>query len=119
MTNCDINVNEVTSNTFGLNLSFELLTQVPSKIIFDYESEQQANAKYNEIRYLKFDNVNVPCNKDYEYIELKLKKDNDILTYYCPCVKDLDNFILNGEFKNNDLKINLHHSSLPYAPKEN
>lgn len=102
LTNTSINISEVSASTFSLNLSFELLMQLPSKILFNYQSEQQRNAKFDDIKFLKFDNVKVPCNLDREYIELQIKESgrDDIFIINCPCVKDVDNFILNGEFKN-------------------
>lgn len=110
----NINIGEVTASTFSLNLSFELLMQLPSKILFDYASSKQAAAKFDDIKFLKFDNVKVPCNIEYEYIELKLKRnsDNSLLIVNCPCVKDIDNFTLNGEFKSDLLTVSINTDTL-------
>ncbi len=114
LTNAAVNIGEVSSSTFALNLSFELLMQLPSKILFDYQSEQQRLAKFDDIKFLKFDNVKVPCNLDLEYIELQLKQSGstDVVIVNCPCVKDLDNFSLNGEFKNDLLNVSIQADTL-------
>jgi hypothetical protein len=59
LTNAAVNIGEVSTSTFALNLSFELLMQLPSKILFNYQSEQQRLAKFDDIKFLKFDNVKV------------------------------------------------------------
>lgn len=110
----NINIGEVTTSTFSLNLSFELLMQLPSKILFDYASSSQALAKFDDIKFLRFDSIKVPCNENYEYIELKIKQssDNSLLIVNCPCVKDVDNFTLNGEFKNDFLSVSINTDTL-------
>ena len=114
LTSTAINIGEVTASSFALNLSFELLMQLPSKILFNYESEQQRNAKFDDIRFLKFDNVKVPCDLNLDYIELKIKESGstNIYTVNCPCTKDLDNFILNGEYKNDLFTISINTDTL-------
>ena len=114
LTSTSINISEVSASTFSLNLTFELLMQLPSKILFDYSSPKQQLAKFDEIKFLKFDNVKVPCNSEYEYIELKVKQssNNSLLLINCPCVKDIDNFTLNGEFKNDLLSVSINTDTL-------
>jgi hypothetical protein len=114
LTGVNINIGEVSASTFSLNLSFELLMQLPSKVIFDYGSKQQAEAKFDDIKFLKFDNVIVPCNEEYDYIELKVKQDNNNipLMIHCPCVKDLEKYTLNGDFTNNLLSISINTDTL-------
>lgn len=114
LTSTAINIGEITASSFALNLSFELLMQLPSKILFNYESEQQRNAKFDDIKFLKFDNVKVPCDLNLDYIELKIKESGstNIYTVNCPCTKDLDNFILNGEYKNDLFTISINTDTL-------
>ena len=114
LTSTSVNISEVSASTFSLNLTFELLMQLPSKILFDYSSPKQQLAKFDEIKFLKFDNVKVPCNSEYEYIELKVKQviNNSLLLINCPCVKDIDNFTLNGEFKNDLLSVSINTDTL-------
>lgn len=106
LTSSSMNIGDISSSNFNLNLSFELLMHLPSKILFSYSNESQKKALFDSIKYLRHTNIKVPINSDNEHIEIQYKNnDNTLNIINCPCIFT-DNSIT-GTFNNDELNLKL------------
>ena len=105
-----VNVSEVTSSSYSWSLSFELLIQLPSRLFFNFANKNQKNVAYNDVKYLKYSDIQVPCQKiNFKYLDMYLREQdiNEINYFkiYCPCdIIDNTNQAI-GRYKNNDIEI--------------
>lgn len=106
LTNSSINIGDISASSFNLNLSFDLLMHLPSKILFSYSSESQKKSLFDSIKYLRHTNIKVPVNLDNEHIEIRYKNNNDILNIInCPC--EFIDTAVSGKFSNDELNLKL------------
>lgn len=99
----NIGLQDVAASSFSLNLSFELMMQLPSKIMFNFESDKQQKSQYDDVKLLKHDNIHVPINTDKEYYEITIKDpvNHDIYIIYCPF--EIENNKLIGQYTDDEV----------------
>ena len=73
LTNSTVNLSEINSTSYGLNLSFELLIQLPSSCFLDITSQQQKfyveNKEYNQVFTLNYPNILLPLDTSKIWVE--------------------------------------------------
>jgi hypothetical protein len=60
LTSINFNNLDLTSGNYGLNLSFELMIQIPVTLLFNYSLPSQKNADMSEVKQLFYSDVFVP-----------------------------------------------------------
>lgn len=73
-TNINFNTLESTETVYSINIDFEILIQMPIKLIFDLSKD------YSKIKKISFNNVKIPINGN--YIELLLTNGNKVNCKY-------------------------------------
>jgi hypothetical protein len=99
LTNSSINLSGINSSSYGLNLSFELLIQLPSSCFLDITSQQQRfyvdNNQYDQSFTLNYPNILLPLDNDKVWVEFN---NNQIYNYSFDNNNDLylisDHFII-------------------------
>ena len=99
----NIGLQDISSSNFALTLNFDLLMQLPSKVLFSYQSEQQQQYNFNAVKLLKHDNIIVPVNVNNDHVQIKVKDEsNNLHVVNCPC--NIVNNELTGSYNSDATK---------------
>lgn len=120
LTSINFNDLDVNAGTYGLQLSFEMMIQLPIRLLFNYSMPSQKEASYSDNKKIYHNDVSIPVLSAFEldnggFIEFLLKHNNKNYTINAKCKQDTENNNLyTGSYNNSDLSFNFEFNVINY-----